>query len=109
MVTVDLDTRTLAVLIAGLYCSSHDVDSIAIPETVYLYVAKQLEYFLPYWNYDKCTFEDWIKYNLTIIPKIILTDEDIQYLQENTLYHEIVNGNVLLVVSMNIRGVNAHE
>lgn len=108
MVKVELSSNTLSVLIAGLYCVYHNVDSIAVPESIYLYVAEQLEYFLPNWNYEIISFEDWVKNCLTILPKAMLLDEDIQYLKENTLYAEIMNGNAPLIVSMDIRSVNAN-
>ena len=107
MVLVDISKNTLSVLIAGLYCVYHEVDSIAVPESVYLYVAEQLEYFLPDWNYEIISFEDWVKNCLTILPKVMLDDEDIEYLQKNTLYSEMMNGNAPLIVSMDIRGINA--
>lgn len=106
MVEVKLNTTTLSVLIAGLYCTYYEVNSIAVPQSVWMYVAEQLEYFLPKWNYEVISFEDWIKNCLTILPKPMLEDEDIKYLKENTLYSEINNGNVVLVVSMDVQGVN---
>ena len=106
---VKLRTSTLGVLVAGLYCSIHEVESIAIPESIWIYIAEQLEYFLPNWNYEVISFEDWVEHNLTILPKAMLDEEDIKYLQENTLYNEIMNGNVVLIVSMDIRGINAKQ
>lgn len=108
MSIVELETSTLSVLVAGLYCTYHEVDSLAVPESIYLYVAEQLEYFLPNWNYEIISFEDWVKNCLTILPKVMLDDEDIQYLKENTLYTEMMNGNAPLIVSMDIRGINAN-
>lgn len=106
MAKVELETSTLSVLIAGLYCTYNEVNSIAVPESVWMYVAEQLENFLPKWNYDVISFEDWIKHSLTILPKPLLEEVDIKYLKENTLYSEINNGNVVLVVSMDVQGVN---
>ena len=106
MSIVKLETSTLSVLIAGLYCTYNEVNSIAIPESVWMYVAEQLENFLPKWNYNVISFEDWIKYSLTILPKPLLDDVDIKHLMENTLYSEINNGNVVLVVSMDVNGIN---
>lgn len=106
MVVVDISNSTLSVLVAGLYCVSHDVNSIAIPESVYLYVAEQLEYFLPNWDYDRISFEEWVCNYLTIYPKPMLSVEHIKDLQENTLYVEMPNGNVILVVSMDVSMIN---
>ena len=106
MVKIKLHTSTLSVLLAGLYCSMNDVNHLAIPESVWLSVAEKLEYFLPDWNYDVISFEDWIKDCLFIYPKPILDEDDIRYLQENSLYWEMPSGNVMLVVSMNVRDIN---
>lgn len=107
MVKVDLKTNTLAVLVAGLYSTVHEVEPIAIPESIWIGVAEKLEYFMDGWNYDKISFEDWINYSLLIIPKAMMSEEDIKYLQENTLYWEVPNGNAVLIVSMDVTGVNA--
>lgn len=106
MVKVDLKTDTLAVLIGGLYCIYHNINSIAVPENVYVSIAEKLELFLPNWNYDNISFEEWVEKCLTIIPKDIVTEDDLKYLQENTLYYEMNNGGVILVVSMDIGGIN---
>lgn len=106
MVKVELQTSTLAVLIAGMYCTSHEVNSLAIPESIWLNIAERLEFFIPNWNYDVISFEDWVNNFLTIYPKEMLSDEDIKYMQENTLYSELPNGNVVLVVSMDVKPIN---
>lgn len=107
MVKVDLKTHTLAILVAGIYSVVHEVELIAIPESVYLSVAEKLEFFLPDWNYEKISFEDWINNCLTILPKVMLSEEELEYLQNNTLYWEVPNGNAVLIVSMDVTGVNA--
>ena len=107
MVKVDLETHTLAILVAGIYSGVHEVEPIAIPESVWLGVAEKLEYFLPDWNYDKISFEDWINNCLTILPKVMLSEEELEYLQGNSLYWEVPNGNAILIVSMDVTGVNA--
>lgn len=107
MVKIDLKTNTLAVLVAGLYSAVHEVEPIAIPESVWLGIAEKLEYFMDDWNYDKISFEDWISNCLTILPKAMLNDEELDYLQNNTLYYEVLNGNAVLSVSMDITGINS--
>ena len=103
---IELSTNTTAVLIAGLYCTYNDIDGIAIPESVFLSIAEKLEFFASDWNYDVISFEDWIKNCLLIIPKVLLTEEDIQDMQSSTLYWEYPNGNMILVISMDIRPIN---
>ena len=98
MTLIDLNTDTLAVLTAGLYCTYNEVNSIAIPE--------KLEYFLTLWDYDVISFEDWIKNCLLIYPKEMFAEEEIQQLQKNTLYWEYPNGNVILFISMDISVIN---
>lgn len=106
MVLVNLDVNTLSVLVAGLYCSEHEVNSLAIPQSVWLSIAEKLEYFLPSWNYEVISFEEWISTCLMILPKPMLTSSDIKELQGSTLYWEAHNGNVILVVSMDIGVIN---
>jgi hypothetical protein len=106
MVKVELQTDTLSVLVAGLYCTLHNVDVVAIPESVYLSIAEKLEYFLPDWDYNKISFEDWVKYCLNIYPKEIYTDEELKFIQENTLSWEFPSGNAILVISMDIGVIN---
>ena len=103
---VELEKTTLAVLIAGLYCTYNSVDSIAIPESIFLTVAEQLEFFLDSWDYDVISFEDWVKTCLLIIPKVMLDENDLKEMQSKSLYWEYPNGNVVLVVSMNIEPIN---
>ena len=106
MVKVELEPSTLSVLIAGLYCTYNEVNSIAIPESVFLSIAEKLEYFLTLWDYDVISFEDWIKNCLLIYPKEMFAEEEIQQLQKNTLYWEYPNGNVILFISMDISVIN---
>lgn len=106
---VKLETNTLSVLVAGLYCVNHMVDSIAIPQSVWLSIAEKLEYFLPMWDYDKISFEEWVDTHLLILPKPMLSDEELTDLQSNSLYWETPNGNVILIISMDIGVINGEE
>ena len=106
MATIQLNTTTLAVLISGLYCTDNNVDSRAIPLQVWLDIAEKLEYFLPYWNFNEISFEDWVNKHLSILPKILLTDEDIEDMIQSTMYWEHPNGNMVLSISMDIRPIN---
>lgn len=106
MVEVDLETNTLAVLIAGLYCVNHNTNALAIPQSVYLQIAEKLEYFLPRWDYSKITFEEWINTHLLIYPKVLIDEGELKELRESTLYWEQSNGNAILIVSMDIGVIN---
>lgn len=106
MVKIELDKTTIAVLIAGLYCINHNVNALAIPESLYLEIAEKLEYFLPTWDFSKISFEDWIDKCLVIYPKVLFDDETLKEMQQDTLYWERDNGNAILVVSMDIREIN---
>lgn len=105
---LELETSTLAVLIAGLYSIQYNVNAIAIPESIYLQVAEKLEYFMQdkIWDSDKIGFEEWVNTHLLIYPKALLSDEEIIDLQSSTLYWEVPNGNVVLSVSMDIGVIN---
>jgi len=108
MVKIELETSTLAVLIAGLYSVRYNVNAMAIPESVYLQVAEKLEHFLEnnLWDFKKLSFEDWVNTCLWIYPKPLISDAELDDMKKTTLYWEVPNGNVILVVSMNIGDIN---
>lgn len=106
MVSVDLNTDTLSVLIAGIYCTGHQVNSAAIPQSVWLSVAEKLEFFLPNWDYSKISFEQWVGTHLLIMPKPMLDENEIKELESSTLYWEVPNGNIMLIISMDIKPIN---
>ena len=103
---VDLSTNTIAVLVSGIYCGENNVDPMAIPTSVWISIAEKLEYFLPSWDYEVISFEDWVRTCLLIMPKVMIDEDDLKEMQETTLYWEYPNGNVILVVSMNIEPIN---
>ena len=98
-----LNTDTIGVLIAGLYATFSDVNPLAIPNSLWLEIAEKLEPYLDGWDYDKISFEEWIKYNLFIYPTVALDEETLKEMKESTVYFERVNGNVLLSISMDMR------
>lgn len=108
LVKLELETSTLAILVAGMYCANSGIDSMAVPQSVWMQIAEKLEYFLSneLWDFKKMSFEDWVNTSLFIAPKPMLSDEDIKELQEIPLYFEAVNGNIILCVSMNIKEIN---
>ena len=106
MVAVELNNNTLSTLIAGIYCTNYEVDALAIPQSIWLEVAEKLEYFLPDWDYNKISFEEWVETCLLIMPKDFFTDEEIMEMQEESLYWERLNGNAVLIISMDIRSIN---
>ena len=108
MVLIDLDNNTLAILIAGIYCTDHQVESMAIPQSVWLSIAEKLAYFIDagLWDFKKLSFEDWIATGLFIYPTELLDKHTIEDMMANTLYWETVNGNVILSVSMDIQEIN---
>ena len=103
---IELEKTTLAVLIAGLYSSHNDINPIAVPESVWIEIAEKLEYFLPLWDYAKITFEEWVEHGLLIYPKEFFSETEIIELQKDTLYWERLVGNVVLIISMDIRDIN---
>jgi len=99
---VYLSTDTLAVLIAGLYSTFGDINPMAIPQSLWLEIAEKLEPYLDEWDYDKISFEDWVRYNLFIYPTMALDDETLDELKESSVYFERLNGNALLSVGMDM-------
>lgn len=102
MIPVKLELSTLSILIAGLYCTYSAVEPIGIPEFIWLKIATLLEPYMDEWDYEKHTFEDWVKYDLLIIPKALCTDEDIEHFKGNTVYQEEINGNAILIVTFEV-------
>ena len=97
-VTLSIEVGTLATLLSGLYSFYSSVNPSLIPTSLYIEIAEKIVPYLKDWDYDKLSFEEWIKYNLLIIPKPLIEDEIDEY-RENELYFERVNGNVILVVT----------
>lgn len=95
---IEIELGTLATLIAGLYCTYSAIDPVAIPTSVYIELAEKLAKYLENWDYSKISFEDWIKYNLMIIPKVMIEDE-LEEFRKNELYYERDNGNIVLVIT----------
>jgi len=97
-VTVELELGTFATLIAGMYCTYSAVNPMAIPEYLWLEVATKVAPYLK----DIESFEEWIKYNLLIIPKDLCSEEDIETYKKNTEYFERENGNAILIVTFEV-------
>ena len=97
-VPIRLEVSTIATLVAGLYCMYTGTDSMAIPTSLYIEIAEKLIPYLENWDYSKMTFEDWIKYNLLIVPKMLIED-NLDEFKKNEWYFERDNGNIMLVVT----------
>ena len=102
LVSLKLSVSTLSVLIAGLYAVYTDVNPLAIPESLYYEIAEKLAPYLENWDYEKISFEEWIKYNLFIYPTMAIDDESLKEMKESTIYFERLNGNALLSISMDM-------
>lgn len=101
-ISMEIEVGTLATLIAGLYCLNSVVDPVAIPTSVYIELCEKLVPFLDGWDYEKLSFEDWVKYNLIIAPKMMFSDEDVEAFKKNTIYFERDNGPVLLIATAEV-------
>lgn len=97
-VDISIEIGTLATLLSGLYTFYSSVNPSLIPTSLYIEIAEKITPYLNNWDYEKLSFEDWIKFNLLIIPKPLIEDEIDEY-KENELYFERENGNVILVVT----------
>ena len=97
-VELKIEVGTLAILISGLYCVYSAIDPLAVPSSLYIELAEKIVPYLEEWDFEKLSFEDWIKYNLLIIPKVLIEDEIEEY-KKNQIYFERENGNVILVVT----------
>lgn len=108
MVLIELETDTLAVLISGMYCVNHNVDAMAIPQSVWMEIAEKMEYFIgnELWDFKKISFEDYIKTGIFIFPTEALDKETLDEMMDGCLYWERENGNITLSISMDIKDIN---
>ena len=105
MVVIDIKQDTLAVLVAGIYMDAKNMNPVAIPSEIWLQIAEKIAFFVP-WDYEVISFEDWIRQYVTILPRELISEPDLEYLQSKTLYWEYDNGGVLLSVSLDIAPIN---
>lgn len=99
MIEIKLELETFATLIAGIYCTYTGVNPIAIPQDLWMKLAKDLSEELDDWDYEVNTFEKWLQQNLLIIPKDLCSESELEEFQENSVYYEWSNGNIWLVVT----------
>lgn len=97
-VNIEIELGTFATLIAGLYCTYSAVNPIAIPEFMWLELASEVAPYLK----DIESFDEWVKYNLLIIPKDLCSDDEIETYKKNTVYYERANGNAVLIVTFEV-------
>ena len=99
-VRIEITVDSLTALIAGLYISTHQTRIEAIPQSLFLEIAEKLYPYLPVWDYNRCTFEDWIRTFLLIAPKIVIDENELSYMKANNeIYLERHLGNVVLIAS----------
>lgn len=98
-VDLKIEVGTLATLIAGLYCTYSSVDPVAIPTSVFIELAEKIQPYLEKWDYSTLSFEEWVKFNLIIMPQVLFSEEELDDLKKNQIYFERENGNMILVVS----------
>lgn len=101
-VSVQMNLGTLATLIAGLYVSYSAISVEAVPSSLYIEIAEKVAEYLPNWQYDVISFEDWIKYELIIMPLEFFSESELKEIRKSKIYIERRLGNVTLVASGNI-------
>lgn len=102
MINVKLGIGTFATLLAGLYCTHSGIDVLAVPTSLYIELVEQLTPYLKVWDYEKISFEDWVKYNLIIAPKEMFEDSELEDCKNNAIYIERKIGNVVLVATADV-------
>lgn len=98
-ISVELSIGTLAVLISGLYIANTGINIEAVPSSLFIEIAEQIAPYLSKWDYDNISFEDWINYNLLIIPKQLCSDDELESFKNNDFYIERRLGNVTLIAT----------
>lgn len=101
-IPIQIELGTLATLVAGLYCTYSGVNPMAVPESLWIEIAEKLAHYLENWNYDESSFEEFIQYNLLIVPKVLCTEEELEQYKSNSEYFERNNGNAILVVTFEV-------
>ena len=99
---IDLDEKTIPILITGLFYGSHDVDPRAIPSTTFIDIAKALP--LENWDYSKISLEEWVSEQLLIVPYVWISEDELKEMKEYPLYFEKENGNAPLIVCAKVIG-----
>lgn len=102
VVTVTMRKDTFSTLLAGLYVTFHNADAYSIPSYAWLMLSESLAPYLDGWQYDVQSLEDWIANYLLITAKEICTPEELQEFQKNTIYLELMNGNMTLIITGDI-------
>lgn len=102
MVNLKISQLSFASLLAGLYVTYHYTDISAIPSYVWSMLAEELSKYMDTWMYEVQTLEDWIQHSLLITVKEILTEEELEELQAYTIYLDVMNGNVNLIIAGDI-------
>ena len=97
-----ISVGTLSTLIAGLYVIYSSIDINAVPSSLFIELAEKLVEYLPEWQYDVMSFEDWIKYELLIMPIDFFTEDELKDMENSTIFIKRKLGNVTLVVNGNI-------
>lgn len=101
-VDIKIEVGTLATLIAGMYSTFASIDPLAIPSSVYIELCEKLVPYLENWDYEKWSFEQWIKNSLLIVPKDFFSEEELKQSMNNEIYFERANGRVILVVTAEV-------
>lgn len=102
VVTVTMRKDTFSTLLAGLYVTFHDADAYAVPAYAWLMLSEALAPYLNNWKYDVQSLEDWISNYLLVTAKEICTPEELKEFQKNTIYLELMNGNMTLIITGDI-------
>lgn len=98
MVQVNMDTFT--VLLAGMYSHYAQTRIEGIPLSLFFELAEKLYPYMSQWDYERISLEEWVKTMLLILPKVMIPEEDLNYMKTNNeIYMERWNGNVKLVCS----------
>ena len=101
-VPIEIEIGTLSILIAGLYTGHTGVNIHAIPSSLYIEVAEKVSEYLSSWDYNKISFEDWIRYNLIIAPKELFNEVELNEYQGDDIYIERRIGNATLIATARI-------
>lgn len=99
LIDIKVSVNLLSILIAGVYCTHSGVNPIAVPTSLYIELTEQLIPYIKVWDYEKMSFEDWIKNCLIIAPKELFSESELEDAELNTIYLERTLGNAVLIAT----------
>lgn len=101
-VKIELSKEVLASLIAGIYHTQTGIRPEVIPYSLWLELVEELIPYLDKWDTEFISFEEWVRYKLTVLPSVLVEDlEDFNSLDNDIAYERKI-GNITYTILADI-------